>query len=83
MLIVRCFQSKTTYFLAKKLPSLVFFFNFVDTTYQGSDRQDLYRHGKKKKRDASVRHTLVACGTCYRKSEGTELCGIELPHSSL
>ena len=25
----------------------------------------------------------VACGTCYRKSEGTELCGIELQHSSL
>ena len=22
-------------------------------------------------------------GTCYRKSEGTELCGIELQHSSL
>ena len=25
----------------------------------------------------------VACGTCYRKSEGTELCGIEIQHSSL
>ena len=25
----------------------------------------------------------VACGTCYRKSEGTELCRIELQHSSL
>ena len=25
----------------------------------------------------------VACGTCYRKSEGTELCAIELQHSSL
>ena len=25
----------------------------------------------------------VACGTCYRKSEGTELCGIELQHSGL
>ena len=25
----------------------------------------------------------VACGTCYRKSESTELCGIEIQHSSL
>ena len=25
----------------------------------------------------------VACGTCYRKSEGTELCGIEIQHFSL
>ena len=25
----------------------------------------------------------VACGKCYRKSEGTELCGIEIQHSSL
>ena len=25
----------------------------------------------------------VAWGTCYRKSEGTELCGIEIQHSSL
>ena len=42
-------------------------------------------HGLKsqKKRDASVKHTLGSCGTCYRKSEGTELCGIEIEHSSL
>ena len=39
-----------------------------DTTYRGSDRQDFYRHGKKKlkkrKTRPSVRVHWVACGTC-------------------
>ena len=42
-----------------------------DTTYQGSDRQDFYRHGKKTKQNKNrkktrpfVRVHWVACGTC-------------------
>ena len=61
-----------------------------DTTCQGSDRQDFYRHENKKKKTKKEKNEMlpwsiywVACGTCYRKSEGTELCGIEIQHSSL